>query len=99
MQVIWYYLQPEYMPIIKKMLESYRANIHGMVHCSGGNERHFVDGLHVIKDNLRKGQLIHEQSGTDWKEIRYSWGIAWKPIYLQNLKSYCCFGVGCENCR
>ena len=65
-----------YAPIIKKMLESYRANIHGMVHCSGGAQTkvlHFVDGLHVIKDNLFPVpplfQLIHEQSGTDWKEM------------------------------
>ena len=44
-----------YAPIIKKILESNRANIHGMVHCSGGAQTkvlHFVDGLHVIKDNL-----------------------------------------------
>ena len=65
-----------YAPIIKKMLESYRANIHGMVHCSGGAQTkvlHFVDGLHVIKDNLFPVpplfQLIHEQSATDWKEM------------------------------
>ena len=58
------------------MLESHRANIHGMVHCSGGAQTkvlHFVDGLHVIKDNLFPVpplfQLIHEQSGTDWKEM------------------------------
>jgi len=65
-----------YAPIIKKILESHRANIHGMVHCSGGAQTkvlHFVDGLHIIKDNLFPVpplfQLIHEQSGTDWKEM------------------------------
>lgn len=65
-----------YAPIIKKILESYRANIHGMVHCSGGAQTkvlHFVEGVHVIKDNLFPVpplfQLIREQSGTDWKEM------------------------------
>ncbi len=66
-----------YAPIIKKMLEKYTPNdIHGMVHCSGGAQTkvlHFVDNLHVIKDNLFSVpplfKLIQEQSGTDWKEM------------------------------
>ena len=65
-----------YAPIIKKILESHRKNIHGMVHCSGGAQTkvlHFIDNLHVIKDNLFPVpplfQLIKEQSGTDWKEM------------------------------
>ena len=65
-----------YAPVIKKILESHRLNIHGMVHCSGGAQTkvlHFVDDVHVIKDNLFPVpplfQLIHEQSGTDWKEM------------------------------
>ena len=65
-----------YAPVIKKILESHRKNIHGMVHCSGGAQTkvlHFVDDLHVIKDNLFPVpplfQLIKEQSGTDWKEM------------------------------
>ena len=65
-----------YAPIIKKILESHRRNIHGMVHCSGGAQTkvlHFVDDVHIIKDNLFPVpplfQLIHEQSGTEWKEM------------------------------
>lgn len=65
-----------YAPIIKKILEKYRANIHGMVHCSGGAQTkvlHFVENVHVIKDNLFEipplFKLIHEESGTDWKEM------------------------------
>ena len=65
-----------YAPIIKKILESHRQNIHGMVHCSGGAQTkvlHFVDDVHIIKDNLFPVpplfQLIHEQSGTEWKEM------------------------------
>lgn len=66
-----------YAPIIKKILDAHRSQIHGMVHCSGGAQTkvlHFIDdGLHVIKDDLFETpplfQLIHEQSGTGWKEM------------------------------
>jgi len=65
-----------YAPIIKKMLDSYRKDIHGMVHCSGGAQTkilHFIDELHVVKDNLFElpplFKLIQEQSGTDWQEM------------------------------
>jgi phosphoribosylformylglycinamidine cyclo-ligase len=65
-----------YAPIIKKMLAEMGSNINGLVHCSGGGQTkvmHFIDDLHVIKDNLFDMpplfQLIHEQSGTDMKEM------------------------------
>jgi phosphoribosylformylglycinamidine cyclo-ligase len=73
-----------YAPIIKKILDQYSSNeIHGMVHCSGGAqtkilhflpaERHGVQNLHIIKDNLFPVpplfKLIQEQSKTDWKEM------------------------------
>ncbi len=66
-----------YAPIIKKILENYTSeDIHGMVHCSGGAQTkilHFIDDLHVIKDNLFPipplFKLIQEQSNTDWKEM------------------------------
>ncbi|MCX6334628.1 MAG: AIR synthase-related protein, partial [Bacteroidia bacterium] len=65
-----------YAPPIKKILETMRSEIHGMVHCSGGGQTkilHFIDNLHVVKDNLFPlpplFSLIHEQSGTGWKEM------------------------------
>jgi phosphoribosylformylglycinamidine cyclo-ligase len=65
-----------YAPIIKKILDTYRGQIHGMVHCSGGAQTkvlHFIDNLHVIKDNLFPVpplfKLIHEESGTSWQEM------------------------------
>jgi phosphoribosylformylglycinamidine cyclo-ligase len=66
-----------YAPIVKSILSQVdRKQIHGMVHCSGGAQTkilHFIDELHVIKDNLFETpplfKLIQEQSGTDWKEI------------------------------
>lgn len=66
-----------YAPVIKAVLDVMRADIHGMVHCSGGAQTkilHFLrPGLHVVKDNLFPVPplfaLIQEQSGTDWKEM------------------------------
>ena len=65
-----------YAPVIKTILDRMRENVHGMVHCSGGAQTkvmHFVEGKHVIKDNLFPVpplfRLIREQSGTDWKEM------------------------------
>lgn len=65
-----------YAPVIKKILDAYRKDIHGMVHCSGGAQTkvlHFVDNVHIIKDNLFPipplFKLIQEESGTDWKEM------------------------------
>ncbi len=65
-----------YAPVIKKILDAMRSNIHGMVHCSGGAQTkvlHFVDNVRVVKDNLFPVpplfKTIQEQSGTDWKEM------------------------------
>ncbi len=65
-----------YAPVIKKLLDTMRADIHGMVHCSGGAQTkvmHFVDRKHVIKDNLFPVpplfDMIQRESGTDWKEM------------------------------
>ncbi len=65
-----------YAPIIKKILEIHSKDVHGMVHCSGGAQTkilHFIDNLHIIKDNLFKVpplfKLIQEQSKTDWREM------------------------------
>lgn len=65
-----------YAPIIKKILDAHRPDVHGMVHCSGGAQTkilHFIDNLHIIKDSLFPlpplFKTIHEESGTDWKEM------------------------------
>lgn len=65
-----------YAPIIAEILQKYRNDIHGMVHCSGGAQTkvlHFVDDVHIIKDKLFPTpvlfQKIQEASGTDWKEM------------------------------
>ncbi|WP_417611579.1 AIR synthase related protein [Owenweeksia hongkongensis] len=65
-----------YAPVIKKILESHRSKIDGLVHCSGGAQTkvlHFVDDVHVIKDNMFEVpplfDLIQKSSGADWKEM------------------------------
>jgi len=65
-----------YAPVIKKVLDNLRPEIHGMVHCSGGGQTkvlHFVNDLHIIKDNLFETpplfRIIQEQSGTSWQEM------------------------------
>lgn len=65
-----------YAPIMASILKEFRNEIHGAVHCSGGAQTkvlHFIDNLHIIKDSLFEipplFKAIHEQSGTDWKEM------------------------------
>lgn len=65
-----------YAPIFKKILDEYRKNIHGIIHCSGGAQTkilHFVRNLHVVKDNLFDipplFEIIQKESGTSWEEM------------------------------
>jgi phosphoribosylformylglycinamidine cyclo-ligase len=65
-----------YAPIVKKILEKLRPQIHGMVHCTGGGQTkilHFIENLRIIKNNLFPlpplFQIIQHESGTDWKEM------------------------------
>lgn len=65
-----------YAPVIRDILDLYRSNIHGMVHCSGGAQTkilHFVDELRIIKNNMFMlpplFRIIKEQSGTSWEEM------------------------------
>ncbi len=65
-----------YAPVIMEMLAKHRDHIHGIIHCSGGAQTKvmkFVEGLHVIKDNVFPTpplfKIIQEESGTDWKEM------------------------------
>jgi phosphoribosylformylglycinamidine cyclo-ligase len=65
-----------YLPVIKAMLEQCKADITGLIHCSGGGQTkvlHFVENVHIIKDNFFPTpplfDLIQKESGTDWKEM------------------------------
>ena len=65
-----------YAPVMKKIFDNDRTKIHGMIHCSGGGQTkvlHFVDRLHLIKDNLFPlpplFKLIQEEGKTSWHEM------------------------------
>lgn len=66
-----------YAPVIKRILDELRPEIHGMVHCTGGAQTkvlHFVnEHCKVIKDNMFPVpplfRIIREESKTDWKEM------------------------------
>ncbi len=66
-----------YAPVVKKLLDIMRPRIHGMVHCTGGAQTkvlNFVnENCKVVKDNmfpvLPLFKLIHDESGTDWREM------------------------------
>jgi len=81
-----------YAPVIKKILSSVnREEINGMVHCSGGAQTkvlHFVENVHVIKDNLFTipplFRLIQEESKTDWKEMYQVFNMGHRmELYVQ----------------
>lgn len=84
-----------YAPFVKRLLDVMRHDIHGMVHCSGGAQTkimHFVTNKHVIKDNLFPVpplfRLIHEQSGTDWKEMYKVFNMGHRlEVYLRPEKA------------
>jgi len=66
-----------YAPVIKKILDQHREDIHGMVHCTGGAQTkvlHFVgENCRVVKDNMFPVpplfRIIHDCSQTDWREM------------------------------
>ena len=66
-----------YSPVVKKIFSDIgRSKINGMVHCTGGGQTkilHFIDKLHVIKDNLFSTpplfKLIQSESKSEWKEM------------------------------
>ena len=80
-----------YAPVIREILETMRDRIHGMVHCSGGamtKVLHFVDNLHVIKDNLLDVPplfgMIQRESATPWEEMYRVFNMGQRmEIYLE----------------
>lgn len=66
-----------YAPVVKKLLDEMRHNIHGMIHCSGGAQTKIMnflgDNIRVVKDNMFPVpplfKTIQEQSGTDYSEM------------------------------
>ncbi len=84
-----------YAPVIKKILDAMRHDIHGMIHCTGGAQTkvmHFVRNKHVIKDNLFPVpplfELISRESGTDWAEMYKVFNMGHRmEIYVDPAKA------------
>jgi phosphoribosylformylglycinamidine cyclo-ligase len=86
-----------YAPIITQLLKKLAGKIDGMVHCSGGAQTkvlHFIDELHIIKDNLFDTpplfELIQKESGTDWKEMYKVFNMG------HRMEIYCSEGIAQE---
>lgn len=65
-----------YAPVVKQILDNYRSQVHGMIHCSGGGQTkilHFAGDFSIVKDNLFETpplfSIIQEVSATDWKDM------------------------------
>ena len=66
-----------YIPLIKKIIAENRADINGMIHCTGGAQTKVMKflnkNLRIVKDNLLPipplFKLIKEESGLDYKEM------------------------------
>ena len=80
-----------YAPVIAQILKSYRGQIHGMVHCSGGGQTkglHFIDNLHIVKNDLFDipplFELIQLESSTPWSEMYKVFNMGHRmEIYLE----------------
>ena len=81
-----------YAPVIKRVLDKHRADIHGMVHCTGGAQTkvlHFVgDNCRVVKDHLFPTpplfRMIQAESGTSWQEMYQVFNMGHRmELYVQ----------------
>ncbi len=80
-----------YAPVVREMQKEFRPLIHGMGHCSGGAQTkvlHFVDNVHVIKDNLFDipplFEIIQTESATPWQEMYKVFNMGHRlEVYLE----------------
>ena len=93
-----------YAPVVRKIFDIHRGHVHGMVHCSGGGQTkalHFIDSLHVIKDNLFPVpplfSLIQRESGTSWQEMYKVFNMGHRlEIYLPEHFAQDIIGISSE---
>ena len=85
-----------YAPILNRIFNVIGRNkINGIIHCSGGAQTkilHFIDNLHVIKDNLFETpivfDLIQSESSTSWKEMYQVFNMGHRmELYVDNKYS------------
>ena len=85
-----------YAPVVRRILDEMRADIHGMVHCTGGAQTkvlHFVNNnCRVVKDNMFPVpplfKAIQKESGTDWEEMYKVFNMGHRlEVYLSPEKA------------
>lgn len=83
-----------FLPMLKPIIEKYKHQINGIIHCTGGSQTKvmkFVQNLHIIKDNLLPVpplfKMIHQQSGTDYKEMYKVFNMGTRLEIYTNEKS------------
>lgn len=84
-----------YAPIMKKAFDTMKADIHGLIHCSGGAQTkvlHFVNGLHIIKDDMLEVpplfEIIQKESNTSWEEMYKVFNMGHRlEVYLSQDKA------------
>ncbi|MDR1983422.1 MAG: phosphoribosylformylglycinamidine cyclo-ligase [Prevotellaceae bacterium] len=84
-----------YAPVVAEILKTMRADIHGMIHCSGGGQTkiiNFIENYHIIKDNLFPVtplfEIIQNESQTDWKEMYKVYNMGHRfEIYVKPEKA------------
>jgi phosphoribosylformylglycinamidine cyclo-ligase len=82
-----------YAPLMVEILKRFRAQIGGVIHCSGGAQTkvlHFVKDVHIVKDNLFElpplFKMIQEESGTDWREMYQVFNMGHRlEIYIEEI--------------
>jgi phosphoribosylformylglycinamidine cyclo-ligase len=93
-----------YLPVMKKIFDEMKSEIHGMIHCTGGGQTkvmNFVENLHIIKDNLFPApplfKLIQESSGTSWQEMYRVFNIGHRmEIYLDEKNAQRIIDIAAE---
>jgi phosphoribosylformylglycinamidine cyclo-ligase len=81
-------------PVLKRVFEVVRNDIHGIVHCSGGAQTkvlHFVDDIHIVKDNMfgipPLFEMIQRESNTPMQEMYTVFNMGHRmELYLPDLK-------------
>ena len=84
-----------YAPVIKRVLDEMRSDIHGMIHCSGGAQTkvlNFVKKMHIVKDNMFPVpplfRLIQQESETPWQEMYKVFNMGHRfEIYVEPSKA------------
>ncbi len=80
-----------YLPVLKKMLDELKGNIHGLIHCTGGGQTKvskFVQNKRIVKNNFLPipplFEMIQKESGTSWKEMYQVFNMGQRlEVYLE----------------